>query len=509
MHPRFSTIRPFIISTGVLGTIFAGSITQAACVTAGTEKAPSETAVQDSNTRIERTIEVMVDGEDIQVMMNGRPLPAEQLREIDGAILIVDEDGTELERIHFGEVHGDPTEMPGSMLGVMMAENDRGVLVQGVIPGTPAAEAGLREGDLIVEANGRPVDTETLSMLVAGTRPGQPIDLTGFRDGQNFRGEIVLGRWDPDLMNDARNQNGDHHDERDIHREWNDDDDPGMAGIEAMIERLMMMVNDVRNQNGDHHDERDVHDERDIHREWNDDDDESGMAMIEAMVERVMMMANGDHHDERENVFHFRDEDDRGDEHAMEEMMREGRHQVEAWMHEMSEEASHWARDAEHQMHDFAEMFDARMGEMAAGFEQELHRIMERQDHGHRETEMRFRERDLQFKERGMILQQKLGESGQKLQETLKKFAEGHQRLAAQNRMLTERVERLEQALGRMMGDDRNSDATPRDQERMNEGQRRAERRRQTEERSQRAREAEEDRREAPERPRRQGGDRD
>ena len=39
------------------------------------------------------------------------------------------------------------------------AGHPRGVRVLGVEPGTPAAEAGLAEGDLLVEANGNPVDT--------------------------------------------------------------------------------------------------------------------------------------------------------------------------------------------------------------------------------------------------------------------------------------------------------------------------------------------------------------
>ena len=565
MSARFANIRPLILSTGVFGAIFAGSITQAACVTTKAENAPSETVAQDSPVRVERTIQVKVEDDNVQVMMNGKPLPAKQIREIDGAIVIMAQDGTELERIDLAGMQAGTdsppvvqramvikqqddgaSEPPRGMLGVMMAKNDRGVLIQRVIPGTPAAEAGLKAGDLILEINGRPTNVEAFSGVVAGTRAGQPLQLRGVRDGQDFKGEIVLGRWNPDLMNEERNQNGDHHDERDIHREWNDndhDDESGMAMIEAMVERLMMMVN------GD--DDREV--DFDVQVEMNDGPEvrrmkiRRGDMIFHADEGRGEFVVEGEGvhgdrmHDEHGNVFHFRGEDDRGDEHAMEEMMREGRHQIEGWMHEMSEEAGRWAEDADHQMHnfaemlegrmheiseesgrwmenadhrmhDFAEMFDARVEEMANAFEQELHRVLEQQDHGHRETEMKFRERDLQLKEGRMELQQKLAESGRNLRETFQKFAEGHQRLAEQNRMLTERVERLEQALRRMMEDRRNvdgdSDARNRDRDQMEEDSKRAEerkaraadRRRQAEES-----ESEPGRRKASDRPRRSG----
>jgi carboxyl-terminal processing protease len=46
-----------------------------------------------------------------------------------------------------------PAERTGG-IGVYIAEHDEGILVAGVLPGTPAWEAGLRDGDVIVEVDG-------------------------------------------------------------------------------------------------------------------------------------------------------------------------------------------------------------------------------------------------------------------------------------------------------------------------------------------------------------------
>jgi S1-C subfamily serine protease len=59
-----------------------------------------------------------------------------------------------------------------------------GALVARVFGGSPAAAAGLRQGDIITAVGGRAVDSrESFSTLTATATPGQPIELTVTRDG--------------------------------------------------------------------------------------------------------------------------------------------------------------------------------------------------------------------------------------------------------------------------------------------------------------------------------------
>lgn len=70
----------------------------------------------------------------------------------------------------------------------------RGALITDV-PEGPAAKAGLRSGDVVVEYNGEPVDdTRELVRLVADTKVGKTVDIQVFRDGamETLRVEIGL-----------------------------------------------------------------------------------------------------------------------------------------------------------------------------------------------------------------------------------------------------------------------------------------------------------------------------
>ncbi|MBX3466478.1 MAG: Do family serine endopeptidase [Planctomycetes bacterium] len=59
-----------------------------------------------------------------------------------------------------------------------------GALISGVLPGSPAEQAGLRAGDLIVAAGGRPVEDSTRLRHQIGRAPlGRPVELGIVRDG--------------------------------------------------------------------------------------------------------------------------------------------------------------------------------------------------------------------------------------------------------------------------------------------------------------------------------------
>ena len=69
--------------------------------------------------------------------------------------------------------------------GFGLPADQKGALVQGVVPRGPAAKAGVQPGDIIVEVNGKPVSSGgDLTRSVALVQPGSKVDLTVLRNGQ-------------------------------------------------------------------------------------------------------------------------------------------------------------------------------------------------------------------------------------------------------------------------------------------------------------------------------------
>jgi serine protease Do len=56
-------------------------------------------------------------------------------------------------------------------------DRPRGVLVSQVEPGEPAEKAGIREGDIILSVDGKPVERETLRSVIAAIKPGNSTEL--------------------------------------------------------------------------------------------------------------------------------------------------------------------------------------------------------------------------------------------------------------------------------------------------------------------------------------------
>jgi serine protease Do len=71
----------------------------------------------------------------------------------------------------------------------------RGTFVDEVLNSTPAYNAGLRKGDLILDANGKPIrNGRHLSRLVAGAKPGDLIRMKIMRGKQTHTIDVVIGR---------------------------------------------------------------------------------------------------------------------------------------------------------------------------------------------------------------------------------------------------------------------------------------------------------------------------
>ena len=80
----------------------------------------------------------------------------------------------------------------------------RGVLVNSVMPGSPAAQAGLQQGDVITALNGTPVnDPNSLRNKIATTPPGSEVTLTVLREGKEQQIRVKLGSLSANAENTA------------------------------------------------------------------------------------------------------------------------------------------------------------------------------------------------------------------------------------------------------------------------------------------------------------------
>lgn len=77
------------------------------------------------------------------------------------------------------------------------------VVVQRVVPGSPAEKAGLQEDDILTAMNGIDIkqENEKALMEIRKTwKPGKTVQYTIQRDGQTKTIDIVLGEWPADLL---------------------------------------------------------------------------------------------------------------------------------------------------------------------------------------------------------------------------------------------------------------------------------------------------------------------
>jgi serine protease Do len=77
--------------------------------------------------------------------------------------------------------------------------NTNGAVISSVGPETPAAKAGLRAGDVIVEYNGRPVtDNEALVNMVVATKPGTTVPIKVLRNKSEKTLNVTVDELDLD-----------------------------------------------------------------------------------------------------------------------------------------------------------------------------------------------------------------------------------------------------------------------------------------------------------------------
>ena len=89
----------------------------------------------------------------------------------------------------------DLTQAERSAFGI---EGDVGILLDEVFANSPAAAAGLNRGDVILAINDTTiVSRRQAQLIVAGTRPGDPVEIVGLREDGQFQATIIVGERPP------------------------------------------------------------------------------------------------------------------------------------------------------------------------------------------------------------------------------------------------------------------------------------------------------------------------
>jgi 2-alkenal reductase len=98
-----------------------------------------------------------------------------------------------VERGRIGIAYSQLSARQAASLG--LPSNTTGVLISDVVPGSPAAAAGIKAGDVVVKVNDQQIDEEhPLLTIMLKYRPGDKVRLTILRDGRQQTVEVTLGR---------------------------------------------------------------------------------------------------------------------------------------------------------------------------------------------------------------------------------------------------------------------------------------------------------------------------
>lgn len=90
-------------------------------------------------------------------------------------------------RVIRGWMGFEPDDLTTAERTALEIEGNFGIQISDVYEGSPAAAADLRRGDIILSINGEPIRSQDQArLLVAGTNPGDAVELVGLRDGVRF-----------------------------------------------------------------------------------------------------------------------------------------------------------------------------------------------------------------------------------------------------------------------------------------------------------------------------------
>jgi serine protease Do len=113
-------------------------------------------------------------------------------------------------RVVRGFMGVQPQAITADMVDQLVLKSTKGALIAEVVPKSPAAEAGLKPGDVVVALNGRPINDPNQFQRDVGTvQPGQVAKVDVVRDGKTRNVEVKLKERpeDSDVSDRSPSQN--------------------------------------------------------------------------------------------------------------------------------------------------------------------------------------------------------------------------------------------------------------------------------------------------------------
>jgi S1-C subfamily serine protease len=84
---------------------------------------------------------------------------------------------------------------PRAAAALSLPAQTQGIIISQILPGSPAAQAGLKVNDVIAKINDQQIDgTHPIGSILLHTRPGDKVKLTIIRDGKQQTVDLALGR---------------------------------------------------------------------------------------------------------------------------------------------------------------------------------------------------------------------------------------------------------------------------------------------------------------------------
>ncbi len=112
----------------------------------------------------------------------GFAIPSEMIKQVLPDL----KEGREIVRGYLGVAIKGLDQEPG-LARTFGLKEDRGVLIEDVRPDTPASKAGLKGEDVVLEADGKKLESASqLQSIVAQTKPGETLNLDVWRDGKQI-----------------------------------------------------------------------------------------------------------------------------------------------------------------------------------------------------------------------------------------------------------------------------------------------------------------------------------